>query len=103
MTMAAMSQYAHAIGMLDSAGMVTAMLADASDGIMNGMMGSTAINMGGMGGMMGGSMMQPNAGTSGLANAMISFIQSANNKSGLAQQDMQVLINKLMASTGHLQ
>lgn len=103
MTIAAMSQYAHDIGMPDSAGMVTAMMADASDGIMNGMIGGTQINMGGMGGMMGGSMMQPNAGTSGTANAMISFIQSPNNKSGLTQQDMQALLNKLTASNGHIQ
>jgi hypothetical protein len=102
MTLAAMSQYAHDIGMPDSAGIVSAMMADASDGIMNGMMGGTQINMGGMGGMMGGSMMQPNAGSSGMGNAIISFIQSPNNKCGLTQQDMQVLINKLMASNGHI-
>lgn len=103
MTIAAMSQYAHDIGMPNSSGMITAMMADASDGIMNGMMGTTQINMGGMGGMMGGSMMQPNGGTSGMANSMVSFIQSPNNKSGLSQQDMQALINKLMASNGHIQ
>jgi len=103
MTLAAMSQYAHDIGMPDSAGMVTAMMADASDGIMDGMMGGAQINIGGMGGMMGGSMMQPHAGTSGMGNAIISFIQSPNNKSGLTQQDMQVLINKLTASNGHIQ
>ncbi len=102
MNLAAMSQYSHDIGMPDSAGMVTAMMADAADGIMDGMMGGTPINMGGMGGMMGSSMMQPQAGTSGMGNAMISFIQSANNKSGLTQQDMQVLINKLTASNGHI-
>ena len=99
MTIAAMSQYAHGIGMAESARMVTAMMADASDGMMNGMMGGTPVSMGGM---MGGSMMQPNAGTSGMANAMISFLQSPNNKSGLTQQDMQVLINKLTASNGHI-
>ena len=103
MTIAAMSQYAHDIGMPNSSGMITAMMADASDGIMNGMMGTRQINMGGMGGMMGGSMMQPNGGTSGMANSMVSFIQSPNNKSGLSQQDMQALINKLMASDGHIQ
>ena len=102
MTMAALSRYAHDIGMSDSAGIVTAMMDDASDGIMDGMMGGAQINMGGMGGMMGGSMMQSHAGTSGMGNAMISFIQSPNNKSGLTQQDMQALINKLTASNGHI-
>jgi len=102
MLMAAMSRYAHDIGMPDSAGMVTAMMDDASDGIMNGMRGGTQINMGPMGGMMGGSMMQPNSGTSGMGNAITSFIQSPNNKSGLAQQDMQALIGKLTASNGHI-
>lgn len=103
MTLAAMSRYAYDIGMPDSAGIITAMMEDASDGIMDGMMGGTQINMGGMGGMMGGGMMQPHAGTSAMGNAMISFIQSPNNKSGLTQQDMQMLINKLTASNGHIQ
>ncbi len=63
MSIAAMSQYAKTIGMTtSSSGMVTAMMKDASDGVMNGMMGSTAISMAGMGGMMGG-MMQSSAGT----------------------------------------
>ena len=67
MMMAAMSEYASTIGMPSTSGMVTAMMDDASDGIMNGMMGGTRIDMGGMGGMMGGTMMQSDAGTSGLS------------------------------------
>lgn len=54
------------LGMTTSSGMVTAMMDDATDGVMNGMMGSTAISMDGMGGMMGGTMMQGTAGTSSL-------------------------------------
>ena len=74
---------------------------DASDGHMNGLMGGTQIMMGG--GMMGGNMMQPNAGTSGLADAMQSFIQSGQNHSGLTIQDMQSLMDKLRSSNGTIQ
>lgn len=101
MTIAAMSQYAHMVGMPQSSGMVTAMMNDASDGHMNGMMGTSGIMMGG--GMMNGTMMSPDAGTSGLANAMMQFIQSPMNKSGVTVQDMQSLINKLMRSSGVIQ
>jgi hypothetical protein len=104
MAMAAMSQYAKSIGMTtSSSGMVTAMMADATDGVMNGMMGSTPISMTGMGGMMGGTMMQANACTTGLATAMTAFVGSSMNRSGVALGDMQPLINKLNASTGALQ
>ena len=102
MAMAAMSQYAKIIGMTtSSSGMVTAMMNDASDGVMNGMMGSTTISMAGMGGMMGG-MMQPTAGTSALAAAMGAFIGSPMNASGVSAADMQALMNQLSSSTGQL-
>ena len=99
MTIAAMSQYAHGLGMTTSSGIVTAMMKDASDGVMNGMMGSSPISMGGMGGMMGG-MMQPTAGTSGLASAMTAFAGSAMNRSGVPLADVQPLVDKLAASNG---
>jgi hypothetical protein len=98
MTMAAMSQYAKTVGMTPSSGMVTSMMNDASDGHMNGMMGNSPVQMGG--GMMGGSMMSPAAGTSVLSNAMMQFIQSPMNKSGVTPQDMQNLMNALAASDG---
>ncbi len=101
MTIAAMSQYAHMVGMPNTSGMVTAMMNDASDGHMNGMMGGSQITMGG--GMMGGNMMQPNAGSSGLADAMQAFMQSGQNHSGLIVQDMQALMNKLRSSNGTIQ
>jgi hypothetical protein len=105
MTIAAMSQYAKTIGMtMSSSGMVTAMMKDASDGTMNGMMGSASISMGGMGGgMMGGTMMQTNAGTTGLANAMTAYVGSSMNKSGATMTDIQALVNKLTTSTGMIQ
>ena len=48
-------------------------------------------------------MMQSDAGTSGLASAMTSFMMSGQNKSGLTLQDMQSLIDKLDASNGVIQ
>ncbi len=99
---AAMSQYADTIGMTDPA-LITAMMSDASDGVMNGMMGSTSITMGGMGGgMMGGTtMMSSTAGTTDLATAMTTFMNNLSiNKSGLTATDMQALINQLNSSNG---
>lgn len=101
MSIAAMSQYAKTIGMPNSSGMVTVMMNDASDGRMNGAMGGTQITMGG--GMMGGSMMQPNAGSSELADTMQAFMQSGQNHSGLTVQDMQALMDKLRNSNGRIQ
>jgi hypothetical protein len=100
---AAMSQYAQSIGMPISSGMVTTMMNDASDSIMNGMMGNMQIMMGGMGGTMGNNPLSTNAGTSGLASAMTAFMGSAMNRSGLTVADMQALINKLNASNGQIQ
>ena len=81
-----------------------AMAQDASDGVMNGMMGSTAISMGGMGGgMMGGGMMPATAGTSGLATAMTAFAGSGMNRTGLTASDLQALIDELAASSGTIQ
>jgi hypothetical protein len=101
---AAMSQYAEAAGISSSA-FVTAMMNDASDGMMNGKMGGTQITMGGMmgsGGMGSGGMMQSNAGTTGLATAMSDFMSSPMNHSGLTAADMNMLIQKLSASSGQL-
>ena len=108
MAIAAMSQYANALGMPFSSGIITAMMDDASDGIMDGMMGSTPISMNGMGGMMGGGMMggnmQSTAGTSSLATAMTTFINNGSvNKSGLTTTDMNALIMKLNRSNGTIQ
>jgi hypothetical protein len=100
MSIAAMSQYAQTIGMTSSSGIVTAMADDASDGVMDGMMGSSPISMAGMGGMMGGGMMATSAGTTGLATAMSGFVGSSRNRSGVTATDMQPLVDKLAASNG---
>jgi hypothetical protein len=102
MTIAAMSQYAATLGMPHSSGVITAMMDDVLDGVLDGKMGGTSISMSGMGGMMGGGMMQANAGTSGLSNAMTQFMTSAMNKSGVTVSDMQPLINQLGGSSGTL-
>ncbi len=100
---AAMSQYALTNIITDPAALITAMMNDASDGIMDGKMGSTSITMGGMGGGMmggGGPMMDPTAGKIGLANAIMTFMTSTTNKSGLTSTDMQPLVDKLTLTPG---
>ena len=104
MTLAAMSQYAKNTGMPHSSGMVTAMMIDASDGRMDGMMTGQGGMMGSQQIQMGGGMMIPAcAGTRGLADAMAQFINSPMNRSGLTIQDMQNLMDKLRASNGQIQ
>ena len=108
MMLAAMSQAAHDLGMTtSSSAMVTAMLDDASDGIMDGRMSGTAINMNGMGGMMGGGSMMSTVGTSQLATSMATFINNMTmNRSGVTTvAEMQSLMNQMMqlaASGGQL-
>jgi len=109
MMLAAMSQEAHDLGMTtSSSAMVTAMLDDATDGIMDGMMSGAAINMSGMGGMMGGGSMNmmPTAGTSQLATAMATFVSGPMNHSGVTSvTEMQSLMDQmteLAAAGGHL-
>jgi hypothetical protein len=99
---AAMSQYAKGLTMPMSYSFVTAMMNDATDGIMDGKMNGTQISMS-MGGMMGGSMMQSTAGTSGLAMAMSNFMGSSANLSGATSADVSALIQKLTSSNGMLQ
>lgn len=96
---AAMSQYAQSIGMTTSSAFVTAMMQDASDGTMNGMMNGAQIQMGGM---MGGGMMSGTAGTSGLATAMTNFMDSAMDHSGLTSTNVNALIQQLAASNGRI-
>jgi hypothetical protein len=107
MVLAAMSQEAKDLGMPHSSGMVTAMMTDASDGVMNGMMGGTPISMTGMGGMMGGGMMSSmtsTAGTSGLAAAMTTFMSNTSvNNSGVNATAMSALTTKLNSSNGTIQ
>jgi len=101
MCVAAMSQYAVDHVIPSSAEVVTAMMGDASDGVMNGMMSQM---MGGGSVMMGGGTMLANAGTSGLASAMSNFMSNQNrNQSGLSlsgqtplDQAMNALHQKLL-------
>jgi hypothetical protein len=99
LTLAAMSQYARSLNMPVSSTLMSAMMDDAHDGVLDGRMGGVQISMG-MGAMMGNSMMAPTAGTSGLAAAMTSFMNSAANLSGLSLADMAVWMQKLSNSKG---
>ena len=101
MTLAAMSKYAQTQGMSLSSAMVTAMMSDAADGIMDGKNGAGQISMS-MGGTMGHAMMAPTAGKSGLATAMTGFMNSAANASGMTAADMAALILKLTNCDGHI-
>lgn len=98
----AMSQYAKGLAMPMSYSFVTAMMNDAADATMDGKANGTPISMS-MGGMMGPTMMPPNAGTSGLAMAMSNFLASSANLSGATASDMGVVIQKLNSSNGLLQ
>ncbi len=100
MTLAAMSQYAKTVGMPSSSGIVTAMMNDAADGMMDGRSGATQVSMGG--GMMGGGMMQSDAGRTGLATAMTDFMNSSLNKSGVATTNMTTLMQQLRTSSGQM-
>ena len=54
------------------------------------------------GGAMGGSMMRPDAGGAGLTTAMLDFMNSGLNRSGLTAADMTALMQQLRDGTGHL-
>lgn len=96
MTLAAMSQYAKDDGIASSV-MVGAMMADASDGVLDGKSGSVPISMGGM---MNGGMMQASAGTSGLSGAMLEFMNSSSNRAGVTQAMAAALMQHLSTASG---
>lgn len=100
MVLAAMSQYAKGVGMPVSSAFVTAMMNDASDGVLDGKAGAAPVAMGG--GMMGGSMMQTDAGRTGLAASMTDFMNSSLNKSGVSATSMTVLMQQLRTSSGQM-
>jgi hypothetical protein len=98
--LAAMAQYAKNAG-VPSSTFVGAMMQDAADGVLDGKAGSTPIAMGA--GMMGGTgMMQAGAGGSGLASAMIDFMNSPANASGLTTTSMTQLMQQLASAGGRL-
>jgi len=92
MTLAAMSQYAQTLGLGTSSPVVTAMMNDASDGILDGKAGSVPVQMGGM-------MLPTTAGTSGMGAAMNAFMKSTQNKSGVTATE---LMNKLNGAQGQI-
>ena len=96
MAIAAVSQLGANLGMPFASGIVSAMMDDASDGCFDGMMTGSPVMM--RGGMAAGVPLPSFAGASGMSNAMADFVRSPQNRSGLTIQDMQPLINRLMAS-----
>lgn len=100
MTLAAISQYAQTQGMSSSSAMITAMMNDASDGVMNGMMGSSGAVM--MGGMGISTAMPTAAGMTGMGGAMSAFVASAQNKSGVSTTAMQTLMSQINGSNGQM-
>lgn len=100
MTLAAMSQYAKNAGMPNSSAFVTAMMNDASDGVLDGKAGSAPVMMGS--GMMGGGMMHADAGRTGLATAMVDFMESNFNRSGVSAIVLAALMEQLRDSVGQL-
>lgn len=117
MTLAAMSQYAQRVGITSSSGFVTAMMNDASDGVIDGKASGIQLTMGGGmlaggsattgGGMMGAgvtvsNMMQPDAGRAGLSTAMTDFMNSSLNRSGVSAASMTTLMQQLRDGTGQM-
>lgn len=101
MTVAAMSEYAKSLGMPVSSTLVTSMMKDAADGVMDGKNAMSQISMS-MGGMNASAPMTATAGSTGLVNAMTSFIDSTTNLSGLTIADMLALMQKLNSSGGKI-
>ena len=99
LSIAAMSQYALTNGVPNTSVMVSGLMSDASDGMMNGKSGNNQIPMT-MGNMMGN--MATSAGTSSMASAMTTFLNSAANKSGLSTADLSSLITRLSNASGAL-
>jgi hypothetical protein len=100
-SMAAISQYAFTNSISNTSSLVTAMMSDAADGMMDGKAGVTSIQMT-MGGMMGSGPMAANTATVGLSSAMATFMNSTANKSGLTATNMLTLSQKLAAANGSI-
>jgi hypothetical protein len=101
MALAGMSQLAKSLNTASTSSLVTSLMSDASDGMMDGSRGTSAISMT-MGGMMANTTMAPTTGTSGLTSAMTSFMGSTANRSGLTAGDMATMMLKITASGGKI-
>ncbi len=95
MTLAAMSQYAKTQGLSTSSTMITAMMNDATDGVLDGNAGAVSVQMGGM----TGGMLPATAGTTGMGAAMNAFMISTQNQSGVITT---TLMDKLNAASGQI-
>lgn len=76
---------------------VTAMMADAGDGVLDGKSDAAPISMGGT---MNGGTMLASAGTSGLSSAMLEFMDSSSNRAGVTQTMAAPLMQHPNTATG---
>lgn len=83
--LAAISKYAEQLGMASSSALVTALMNDASDGVLDGKAGAVVVQLGGM---TGGVPLPASAGTTDIVGAMSDFMNSAQNRSGLTMAPM---------------
>ncbi|MHB1123004.1 MAG: hypothetical protein ACYC0T_09825 [Ramlibacter sp.] len=94
LTLAAISKYAEQLGMASSSALVTGLMNDASDGVLDGKAGAVVVQLGGM---MGGVPLPASAGTTDIVAAMGDFMTSAQNRSGVMVAPM---MNWLPATAG---
>ena len=91
----AMSRYAVNMGMSASSPVVSAMTADACDGVLDGQDRGQPISM-------ERGPMYRDAGTIGLATAMRDFVGSIRNTSGVTLEQMATLLQSLESSNGRI-
>lgn len=96
MVLASISQYAQMQGVVSTSTMVSVLMKDAADGLMDGMNFGAPIMMS----TASGSLQLPaGAGRAGLGNAMNTFMNSARNRSGVTTMP---LMNKLNGTAGQM-
>ena len=78
--LAAISKYAEQLGMASSSALVTGLMNDASDGVLDGKSGAAVVQLAGT---MGGVPLPASAGTTDIVAAMTDFMNSAQNRSGV--------------------
>jgi hypothetical protein len=100
MTLAAMSQYAKDAGMPVSSAFVSAMMNDAADGVFDGRSGDATLTI--LRDPNGGGLPRPDAGTTGMATAMATFMNSRMNQSGLAPVTVAPLTQQFGAMGGRM-
>lgn len=99
MALAGMSQFALTVGATNSAAVVTSLVNDAADGVMDGRNGADPVRVT-VGGFVGSTALPGNAGSVALAVAMVRFAASTSNVSGLTGNDIAALAQRISGSGG---